>query len=122
MTLAQLQSLHVRDSKRPQIPADRVPTFNEALVAIKDRINVYLDFKEGDRAAVAKVIRDAGVTKQIVVYDDTDSVEEWRRIAPELPLIVSPPQSATTPERKPGPGLICPGASAPRLEGFPCAL
>jgi glycerophosphoryl diester phosphodiesterase len=97
--LAKLQSLHVRDLKRPQIPPDHLPTFDEALVAIKGRINMYLDFKQGDRAAVAQMIRSAGVTKQILVYDDTDSVAEWRRVAPELPLIVSPPQSAKTPEQ-----------------------
>jgi glycerophosphoryl diester phosphodiesterase len=99
MTLAQLQSLHVRDLKRPQIPPDHLPTFNEALVAIKGRINIYLDFKAGDRAAVAKAIRDAGVTKQILVYDDADSIEEWRRVAPELPLIVSLSEDAKTPQQ-----------------------
>jgi glycerophosphoryl diester phosphodiesterase len=99
LTLAQLQSLHVRDLKRPQIPTDHVPTFDEALAAIKGRINMYLDFKEGDRAVVAKAIRQAGVTKQILVYDDADSAEEWRRVAPELPLIISPPESAKTPQQ-----------------------
>jgi glycerophosphoryl diester phosphodiesterase len=99
MTLAQLQSLHVRDAKRPQIPPDHLPTFNEALGAIKGRINIYLDFKAGERAAVAKAIRDAGVTKQILVYDDAESVEEWRRVAPELPLILSPPENAKTPQQ-----------------------
>jgi glycerophosphoryl diester phosphodiesterase len=99
MTLEQLQSLHVRDLKRPQIPPDHVPTFNEALATIKGRINIYLDFKAGERGVVAKAIRDAGVTKQILVYDDTESVEEWRRVAPELPLIVSPPQDAKTPQQ-----------------------
>jgi glycerophosphoryl diester phosphodiesterase len=99
MTLAQLQSLHVRNAKRPQIPPDHVPTFNEALGAIKGRINIYLDFKAGDRAAVAKAIRDAGVTKQILVYDAAESMEEWRRVAPELPLIVSPPEDAKTPQQ-----------------------
>jgi len=99
MTLEQLQSLHVRDLKRPQIPSDHVPTFNEALVTIKGRINIYLDFKAGERGVVAKAIREAGVTKQILVYDDTESVEEWRRVAPELPLIISPPQDAKTPQQ-----------------------
>jgi glycerophosphoryl diester phosphodiesterase len=99
LTLPQLQSLRVRDLKRPHIPADRLPTFNEALIAIKDRVNLYLDFKDGDRAAVAKAIRNAGVTKQILVYDGADSVEEWHRVAPELPLIVSPPQGVKTPQQ-----------------------
>jgi glycerophosphoryl diester phosphodiesterase len=99
MTLAQLQSLHVRDVKRPQIPPDHIPTFKEALTAIKDRINIYLDFKAGDRATVAKAIREAGVARQVLVYDDPESVKEWRRVAPELPLIVSPPRNARTPQQ-----------------------
>lgn len=99
MTLAQLQSLHVRDAKRPQIPPDHVPTFNEALSTIKGRINIYLDFKAGERAAVSKAIREAGVIKQILVYDDVESVQEWRRVAPELPLIVSAPNDAKTPQQ-----------------------
>ena len=48
---------------------------------------------------MAKAIRDAGVTKQILVYDDADSIEEWRRVAAELPLIVSPPEDAKTPQQ-----------------------
>ncbi len=99
MTLAQLQSLRVRDVRRPEIPPDRIPTFNETLGVIKGRINIYLDFKEGERAAVAKAIRDAGVTKQVLVYDDVESIEEWRRVAPELPIIVSPPTDAKTPQQ-----------------------
>jgi glycerophosphoryl diester phosphodiesterase len=99
MTLAQLQALRVRDAKRPKIAPDRIPTFNETLAVIKGRINIYLDFKAGERAAVTKAIRDAEVAKQVLVYDDVDSIDEWRRVAPELPLIVSPPSDAKTPEQ-----------------------
>jgi glycerophosphoryl diester phosphodiesterase len=90
LTLAQISTLQVRDLRRPQIPPDRVPTFTEALELIKGRLNIYLDFKAGDRAVVAKAIRDAGVVRQILVYDGVDSVQEWHRVAPELPLIISP--------------------------------
>ncbi|HTL57377.1 MAG TPA: glycerophosphodiester phosphodiesterase family protein [Candidatus Limnocylindrales bacterium] len=97
LTLAQIRKLSVRDTRRPQIPADRVPTFEEVLTLIKARINIYLDFKDGDRAAVARAIRDAGVTSQILVYDGIGSVPEWHRVAPELPLIVSPPDNLRKP-------------------------
>ena len=98
LTLAEIRKLNVRDKNRPQIPADRVPTFEESLVLIKGRINIYLDFKDGDRAAVAKAIRDADVTRQILIYDGIDSVPEWHRVAPEMPLIISPPDNLKTPE------------------------
>jgi glycerophosphoryl diester phosphodiesterase len=99
LTLQQLQSFHVRDRRRPQIPEDHIPTFNEALSAIKGRVNLYLDFKEGDRREVTKAIREAGVTNQVLVYDGIEAVAEWRRVAPELPLIVSLPDKVNTPEQ-----------------------
>jgi glycerophosphoryl diester phosphodiesterase len=99
LTLAQLQQLHVRDLKRPQIGADRIPTFAEALQFIKGRLNIYLDFKEGDRLAVTWAIHDAGVARQILVYDDVEAAAEWHRVAPELPLIVSPPDELKAPEQ-----------------------
>jgi glycerophosphoryl diester phosphodiesterase len=98
LTLAQIRALVVRDKKRPQIPPDRIPTFAEVLALVKGRLNIYLDFKEGDRAVVAKAIQDAGLERQVLVYDDVESVAEWRRVAPELPLIVSPPGNIKTPD------------------------
>jgi glycerophosphoryl diester phosphodiesterase len=98
LTLEQIKTLVVRDLKRPEVPTDRVPTFAEALDVIRGRINIYLDFKAGDPAEVAKAIRDAGVVRQIMVYDGADSVEQWHRTAPELPLIISPPDNLS-PER-----------------------
>src|SRR5690242_19634940 len=54
LTLSQIQELHVHDLKRPQIPSDRIPTFTETLQLINGRLNIYLDFKDGDRLVVAK--------------------------------------------------------------------
>jgi glycerophosphoryl diester phosphodiesterase len=96
LSLEQIRALKVRDKKRPEIAVDRVPTFEEALAAIKGRVHMYLDFKAGDRAVVTKMIRDAGVSRQILIYDEVESVAEWRRVAPELPLIVSPPETLKT--------------------------
>lgn len=94
LSLAQIQALHVRNPKHPEIPTDKIPTFGEVLKLIQGRLNLYLDFKEGDRGTVAQAIREAGVTKQILVYDDLESVAEWHRVAPELPCIISAPDTA----------------------------
>jgi len=96
LSLEQIRALKVRDKKRPQVAADRVPTFEEALASIKGRVHMYLDFKAGDRAVVTKMIRDAGLARQILVYDEIESIDEWHRVAPELPLIVSPPETIKT--------------------------
>jgi glycerophosphoryl diester phosphodiesterase len=97
--LAQLQGLHVRDLKRPEIAVDRIPTFEEALKFIMGRLNIYLDFKDGDRLAVTRAIHDAGVVRQILVYDEIEAAPEWHRVAPELPLIISPPDDLRAPEQ-----------------------
>jgi len=99
MTLAQVRTLKVRDLKRPEVAQDRIPRLEEALAAIKGRVNLYLDFKDGDRAEVARMIRNAGVARQVLVYDEVEAVPEWRKAAPELPLIISPPDSVKTPEQ-----------------------
>lgn len=98
LSLAQLRKLSVRDLKRPEIPPDRIPTLDEVLSLAKGRIHLYLDFKSGDRATVAAAIRDAGVERQVLVYDDVRNVPEWHRVAPELPLIVSVPDNMKAPK------------------------
>jgi len=93
LTLAEVRSVRVRDLERPQIPPDTVPTFSETLKLCKGRINIYLDFKAGDRAVVAKMIEDSGMLDQVIVYDDAASAKDWHRLQPKLPLIVSPPDA-----------------------------
>jgi glycerophosphoryl diester phosphodiesterase len=44
------------------------------------------------------MIRNAGVARQVLVYDEPGAVPEWRKLAPELPLIVSPPETIKTAE------------------------
>jgi glycerophosphoryl diester phosphodiesterase len=98
MTWAQLQNLHVRDLKRPEVTPDRIPRLEEVLSLIRGRIHLYLDFKGGRRAQVAQSLREAGLTQQVIVYDDPEGVAEWRRVAPELPIMVSLPPGTNTPE------------------------
>jgi hypothetical protein len=94
--LEKIRALKVRDKKRPQIAEDRVPTFEEALAAIKDRVHMYLRFQSGRSRGRGEDDSGCGVSGQILVYDDVESITEWRRVAPELPLIVSPPANLKT--------------------------
>ena len=96
LTLAQIKALHVQDPQRPQIAPDRVPTLNEALELAKGRLNLYIDFKDGDRPAVARIIREAKVMGHILIYDRAKHADEWRRCLPEAPLILSPPDETKT--------------------------
>jgi glycerophosphoryl diester phosphodiesterase len=77
----------------------RLPTFKEALKACKNRINIYLDFKDADVAQAYKEIKSAGMEKQILVYiNKTEQYKSWRTLAPNMPLMSGLPKSIKTKE------------------------
>ncbi|MBO9728445.1 MAG: alpha/beta hydrolase fold domain-containing protein [Chitinophaga sp.] len=74
-----------------------VPTFAEALHASKDKVNIYLDFKDADVAETWKQIQAAGMEKQVVVYlNSKEQYKLWRKTAPQMPLMTSVPDEVTT--------------------------
>lgn len=76
-----------------------IPDFKEALNACKDKINIYLDFKEADVAETYRQIREAGMEKNVVVYvNKIDQYIAWRKLAPAMPLAASLPESIRTKE------------------------
>lgn len=96
MTWAELQALVVRDKSLTNVPPSRIPSFEEALQACKGKICVYVDFKNGNRAVVADIIRANGMARNVIVYDENSGIREWRSAAPELPIITSPPRNSAT--------------------------
>jgi glycerophosphoryl diester phosphodiesterase len=91
LTWAELSKLQVHDRRLTNVPASRIPLFSEVLPLCKGRIHIYLDFKDADRAETAKMLREAGMTREVVVYDGAGAIAQWRKVAPELPVITSPP-------------------------------
>jgi glycerophosphoryl diester phosphodiesterase len=74
----------------------KVPEFQEILNTCRNRINIYLDFKDGDVAETYRQIKEAGMEKQVVVYINAEAqYAQWRAIAPEVPLMNSLPESVT---------------------------
>jgi glycerophosphoryl diester phosphodiesterase len=94
LTWAEIRALQLRAPTGSPLPPTPIPTFESALKACKGRIRIYLDFKNGDRAEVTRMIRAEGMEHSVVVYDAVEAAAEWHRLAPNLPLIVSPPRSA----------------------------
>jgi glycerophosphoryl diester phosphodiesterase len=111
MTFEEIRKLKVFNHSRPQVTA-QVPTLEEVFQKTKDHVNIYLDFKQADRKIVADLIRKYGLVGQLIVYDGIDSIPKWHAVAPELPLIVTPPDNAKTPEtlvdfiKKAGPDIL----------------
>lgn len=70
-----------------------IPCFREALKACKNRINIYLDFKEADVAQAYEEIKAAGMEKQVLVYiNKAEQYTLWRAVAPQMPLMSGLPR------------------------------
>jgi len=70
-----------------------LPSFMQALKVCKNRINIYLDFKEADVAQAYEEIRAAGMEKQVLVYiNKAGQYRAWREIAPQMPLMSGLPK------------------------------
>lgn len=99
LTFAQIQQLQVADKTKDATLTYPVPTFAEVLKTCKDRINIYLDFKNASVAQAFQMIKDYGMEKQVIVYINAPSqYTDWRRIAPEMPLMLSLPDGTKTKE------------------------
>ncbi len=76
----------------------RIPTFKEVLNVCKERINIYLDFKDADPAVTYRQIKEAGMEKQVVVYLNAPAqYDQWKTVAPAMPLMSSIPAEVQTP-------------------------
>ena len=76
----------------------RVPDFKSVLHLCKGKINIYLDFKDADVSKTHKLIKEAGMEKNIVVYLNTkEQYPQWKKTAPGIPLMSSLPENMNDP-------------------------
>lgn len=96
-TLAELKKLVVTDKSHPEWAKESVPTFAEVLQLCKGKIFIYLDFKDASVTATMVLLKKYGMEKSVLVYINAeDQYHEWRRIAPEMPLMLSLPGHVKT--------------------------
>lgn len=68
----------------------QVPSFEEALHLCKNKINIYLDFKDANVQEAYAAIQKAKMEDQMVVYiNASNQFLDWRKWAPKMPLILS---------------------------------
>ena len=68
----------------------QVPSFEEVLKVCKNRINIYLDFKEANVQQANAAIQRANMGNQMVVYiNSPNQFMDWRKWVPQMPLILS---------------------------------
>lgn len=92
------QQLQVRSPKENVFSSEKIPRFDSVLAICRGKINVYLDFKDADAASAYAVLVKFGMDKHTVVYINTPAqFKAWQRAAPEMPLMLSLPDSIRTP-------------------------
>lgn len=97
MLFDSLRLKKVRDPFYTKYGLFDIPTFKEVLTLCKGKINIYLDFKEANTEQTFKEIYDAGMQNNVVVYiNEPHQYNEWKTIAPMMPLIISLPDEINT--------------------------
>ena len=94
LTWAELKQLKVIEKNHPEWPEQSIPLFSEVLKLCKGKINIYLDFKNADVNASYQALKKAGMQNSVIVYiNAAHQLVEWKKIAPQIPLMVSLPDS-----------------------------
>jgi glycerophosphoryl diester phosphodiesterase len=86
--------LKVSVKNKPDTAIYRVPTFEQILKICRHKIHIYIDFKEADASATYNMLKQFHMEKEVLVYINKPSqFTDWRKTHPEMPLMVSLPDS-----------------------------
>jgi glycerophosphoryl diester phosphodiesterase len=92
LTMDELMQLKVKSNDSTDKKIYRVPTFEQILTLCKDKIYIYIDYKQADAALTYEMLRKFGMEKQVLVYiNNPQQFIDWRKVAPGMPLMVSLP-------------------------------
>ncbi len=92
-----LQKCKVMTNAHPEWGYHSIPTFDEVLSLCKNKINIYLDFKNASVKQAYESIVAYGMEKNVLVYINApQQLVEWRKVAPQMPLMISLPKKITT--------------------------
>jgi len=96
MIFEELDTLKVYDKEHPSFGKFPIPRLADVLALCKNKVKIYLDFKDADVPATLEIFQNYQMTNSLVVYiNSMDQYMAWRHHAPKVPLIVSLPDSVT---------------------------
>lgn len=84
LTLDEIKKLDAGIRFKPEFKGTRVPTIEEILAAAKGRINIYLDWKDADPAALAAALKKAGALDTTVIYGGPAELLALQKIEPRI--------------------------------------
>ena len=91
----QVKELKVINKNKPGTTEYSIPTFTDVLNTCKGKIGIYLDFKDADPEKVFALIKEAGMERNVIVYlNKEEQYYQWKKAAPQIPLMSSPPGNA----------------------------
>ena len=98
LRLAEARRLEAGMKFGPRYRGERIPTLDEVLHLCRGRVSIYLDHKAGPVWRLARTLRRHHMSRQTVVYAGLDRLQEWKRAAPDVPVMPSPGESCRTPD------------------------
>jgi glycerophosphoryl diester phosphodiesterase len=94
LTFAELRKLKVIDKVRASTKTYAVPTFEEVLKTCRNKIHIYIDFKNASVLQSYDMIKKYVMEKQVIVYINSQSqYQQWRELVPSMPVMLSLPDS-----------------------------
>jgi len=94
MLFDDIGKLHVTIKDNAPAGEYTVPTFKQILELCKNKIYIYIDFKEADPSVVYPILKQYNMENQVLVYiNKPEQFTAWRKVAPKMPLMVSLPGS-----------------------------
>lgn len=93
-TLAQLEKLHLKD-RQGRVTAQRIPTLSQVLALVKRNppFRLVLDLKQVDPAQVARMVREHGLSRQVVFFvsspQKVDQVRAIQAVNPKIGISVN---------------------------------
>jgi glycerophosphoryl diester phosphodiesterase len=94
MTLEQVENLKINSKNKLDTAVYHVPTFEQILKLSRNKIHIYIDFKEADATATLNMLKHFHMEKQVLIYINKPSQYiDWRKTDPKMPLMVSLPDS-----------------------------
>jgi len=97
LTLQQVESLKISNKNKRDTTVYRIPTFEQILKLCRNKIYIYIDFKEADATPTYNLLKQYHMEKQALVYiNKAAQVPDWRKTYPAMPLMTSLPDSAKT--------------------------
>lgn len=94
LTYAEVRQLKIIDKRKDSTKTYTVPSFEEVLQTCRNKIYIYLDFKDASVQQSYNMIKKYGMEKQVIVYINSPfQYQEWRRLVPSMPVMLSLPDN-----------------------------